>query len=122
MKIQRVSVAFAGIALLLLLGVLLRDRPAGAQEVPAVLRAQVIELVDGGGLVRAQLKVEPDGEVVFRLRDKNGTVRVKLGAGVDGSGLLLANEKTEPGVHILATRTRTFVALQRDRKRRVLRP
>jgi hypothetical protein len=34
----------------------------------------------------------------------------------------LANENTEPGVHILATRTRTFVALQRDRRRRVLRP
>jgi hypothetical protein len=27
---------------------------------------------------------------------------VKLGAGTDGSGLLLANDATEPGVHILA--------------------
>ena len=31
-----------------------------------------------------------------------GTVRVKLGAGKDGSGLLLANDANEPGVHILA--------------------
>jgi hypothetical protein len=116
------AVAPIGIGLLLVLGMLLHERPAQAEAVPAVLRAQAIELVDSRGRVRAQLNVTPDGEAVFRLRDANGVIRVKLGADEAGSGLLLANERAEPGVHILATRTRTSLTLQRGGQRRVLRP
>jgi hypothetical protein len=47
-------------------------------------------------------RVESDGEVVFRLLDDRGTIRVKLGANEEGSGLLLANDATEPGIHLLA--------------------
>src|SRR5687768_9044799 len=67
-----------------------------------VLRGSALELVDEGGTPRARIDVEPGGEVVFRLLDQQGTIRVKLGAGKEGSGLLLANDATEPGVHILA--------------------
>jgi hypothetical protein len=66
-----------------LAAVLLIDRPAGADRprVSSVLRARTIELVDGRGQVRAQIKVErPSREVVLRLRDQDGQVRVKLGA------------------------------------------
>ena len=122
MKIHRLAVAFLSIGLLLLLGVLLHERPADAETVPAVLRAQAIELVDSRGQVRAQLNVESNGEVVFRLRDTNGTIRVKLGASETGSGLLLANERTEVGVQILAQRTATSLTLQRGGRHRVLRP
>lgn len=122
MKIQRFALASISIGLLVLVGVLLRERPADGQAVPALLRAQAIELVDGRGQVRAQLNVSPDGEVVFRLRDENGTIRAKLGADESGSGLLLANNKTEPGVHVLATRARTSLTLWRGGRRRVLRP
>jgi hypothetical protein len=87
-----------------------------------VVRAEAIELVDGSGRVRAQLNVSPDGEVVFRLRDENGTIRAKLGADERGSGLLLLDNKTEPGVHVLATRARTSLTLRRGGHRRVLRP
>ena len=52
--------------------------------------------------MRARLNVEANGEVVFRLLDETGTIRVKLGAGSDGSGLLLANDATEPGIHMVA--------------------
>jgi len=55
-----------------------------------------------GGRIRARLNVEDDGEVVLRLLDQRGTIRVKLGASETGSGLLLANDATEPGVHMLA--------------------
>ncbi|HEY7461005.1 MAG TPA: hypothetical protein VIC59_03915 [Gemmatimonadota bacterium] len=55
------------------------------------------------------LLVEPDGEVAFRLLDQNGTIRVKLGASEDGSGLLLLDETTEPGVHVVARRAGTAV-------------
>lgn len=121
MRIRVPAVALAATALLLLPG-LLRERSAGAQSDPSVLRAERIELVDGRGQVRAQLNVEPGGQVVFRLRDSAGAVRAKLGADEKGSGLLLLNERTEPGVHALATRTRTSVTVRRGAKRRVLRP
>lgn len=56
-------------------------------------RASATELVDGNGQVRAQLNVDDDdGEVVLRLRDADGSIRVKLGASKDGSGLLLLDE------------------------------
>ena len=121
MTIKRLAVTLTALTLALLLGAVLNDRTAHARETQTVLRAQSIELVDDSGKVRAQLNVSPGGEVVFRLRDAKGTIRVKLAASEAGSGLLLANERTEPGVHILAQRT-TSVLLQRGAKRRVLRP
>jgi len=72
-----------------------------------ILKTSALELVDNHGRVRAQLKVEADGEVVFRLRDANGTIRVKLGAGDTGSGLLLLDETTEPAIHMIARRSAT---------------
>jgi hypothetical protein len=76
----------------------------GAPETALVLRGRALALVDEQGQVRARLNIEPDGEVVYRLFDAKGTLRVKLGAGATGSGLLLADEHTEPGVHIIARR------------------
>jgi hypothetical protein len=45
-----------------------------------------------------------------------------FGASEDGSGSLLANEATEPGVHALATRDRTKPTLARGGQRRVITP
>jgi hypothetical protein len=73
----------------------------------AVLRTQRLEIVDAKGRLRSRLNVEPNGEVVFRMTDGSGTIRVKLGADEAGSGLLLLDERTEPGVHIMARRTGT---------------
>jgi hypothetical protein len=121
MKIQFLAGALMG-AGLIVLGVLLQDRPADARAVPAVLRAKTIELVDGRGHWRAQLKVERGGQVVFRLRDQNGIIRTKLGADENGSGLLLLDEQTEPGIHLVASRNGTTATLRRGEKRLVLRP
>jgi hypothetical protein len=118
----RVAIVLAGINIVLLLGLLLDAGPGVAQAVPSVIRAHAIELVDDGGRVRAQLNVEPGGEVVFRMRDADGTVRVKLGASEKGSGLLLLDETTEPGVHVLAQRDGTSLTLKRGDRRHVLRP
>lgn len=73
-----------------------------AQNAAPTLRASAIELVDARGVVRSRLNVEPEGEVVLRLMDRNGTIRVKLGASESGSGLMLADETTQPGVHLIA--------------------
>ena len=88
----------------------------------SVLRAQKIELVDARGVTRARLSTESDGEVVLRLIAANGELRVKLGASNDGSGLLLANAATEPGVHVLAQRTGATLKLQSGERERVLEP
>ena len=92
---------------LVLLIVVLTQGSALTQGDASILRGRGLELVDAAGQVRAQFNVERDGEAVFRLRDANGTIRVKLGAGNDGSGLLLIDETTEPGVHIIARRAAT---------------
>ncbi|MDX6513150.1 MAG: hypothetical protein QOE36_2654 [Gaiellaceae bacterium] len=121
MKVQRLAVVLMGIGFLLLLGLVLRDRPAEAKVVPTVIRARAFELVDGHGRVRAQLNSYGDG-VVFRLRDANGMIRVKLGASPDGSGLFLANETTERGIQLLAMRDETSVVLERGDQRNVIIP
>jgi hypothetical protein len=86
------------------------------------LRATAIELVDEHGRVRAQLNVESNGEAVFRLRDSKGQVRVKLGADGEGSGLLLLDGATEPGIQMLAQSGGTSVTLTKGGQRRVITP
>ncbi|HUG15916.1 MAG TPA: hypothetical protein VMM78_12975, partial [Thermomicrobiales bacterium] len=70
------------------------------------------------------INVEPNGEVVLRLLDRNGTIRVKLGASETGSGLVLLDEQTEPGVHIRARRAGTTSLTLRGGpgQERVIRP
>jgi len=104
---QRLAIVVTIVNLVLLLVVLSHDRAVVAQGNAPVLRGQGLELVDAAGQVRAQFSIESDGEVLFRMRDAAGTIRVKLGAGDSGSGLLLIDETTEPGVQIIARRSAT---------------
>jgi len=76
----------------------------GAKADPPTVRARAVELIDARGTVRGQWTVEPDGEVVLRLRDQQGAIRVKLGASAGGSGLVLLDETTAPGVQVIARR------------------
>ena len=97
-------------------------------EPDPVLRGQALELVDAAGQIRSRLNVEKDGQVIFRLLDQRGTIRVKLGAGVDGSGLVLLDEHTEPGIHLVARREAqgdqraTSVTLRSGERSRTLTP
>jgi hypothetical protein len=104
---SRLAIVVTVVNLVLLAVLLSHDRAAVAQDDPSVLRGRSLELVDAKGQVRAEFKVEPDGEALFRMRDSAGAIRVKLGAGDDGSGLLLIDETTEPGVQIIARRAAT---------------
>lgn len=69
------------------------------------------EVVDDSGKKRASIKIEPGGEVVFRLMDKTGTIRVKMGAGEDGSGLVLLDDQTNPRMHALAKKSSTTLTI-----------
>ncbi len=104
MKMQRFALGLLALNLVFLALLFTRERASASQTIEPVLRARTLELVDAQGKVRSRLNVEPGGEVVFRLLDQTGTIRVKLGAGKDGSGLVLNDETTEPGVHIVARR------------------
>jgi hypothetical protein len=87
------------INLVLLLVVFAQTGRTTVQQVPQTIRARAFELVDDRGQVRAPLNVEPGREVVLRLLDAKGTIRIKLGASAHGSALLLLDEATEPAVH-----------------------
>jgi hypothetical protein len=123
MNALRIAAALSAVNLAILTGGSLQARPAGAQGGEDVLRGRAIELVDERGKIRAKLDVEPGGEVVFRLLDQEGTIRVKLGAGKEGSGLLLANDATEPGVHILAKANGSSIkVVNKDGRERLITP
>ena len=104
MKMQRVALVLLVANLALLALVLTRQGASAAQAIEPILRVRTLELLDSQGRVRSRLNVESDGEVVFRLFDQTGTIRVKLGASESGSGLLLTDETTAPGVQVLARR------------------
>ena len=119
----QVGVMLSAFNAILLLGGLAQARPSPVRAGGDVLRGRILELVDQNGRTRARLNVEPGGEVVFRLLDQQGTIRVKLGAADDGSGLLLANDATEPGVHILAKATGSSLKLaNKDGRERLITP
>jgi hypothetical protein len=123
MNTLRIAVALGALNLAILVGAGVQTRAAGAQGGEDILRGRALELVDEGGKPRARIDVESNGEVVFRLLDQEGTIRVKLGAGKDGSGLLLANDATEPGVHILAKATGSSIkVVNKDGRERVIAP
>jgi hypothetical protein len=96
------NLALGALNAALLSFLLTQGRPAVTQASPEVLQAQRIGLLDSDGYIRAQLRVEERGDTVFRMRDAKGEIRMKLGASGTGSGLLLNNGATEPGVHVLA--------------------
>jgi hypothetical protein len=122
MKIQGPFLALVTVLFVLLVIVVVRDRPAEAKGPPGIVRARGLEIVDARGRVRATLKSYADGQVVLKFSDSNGLLRAKLGAGATGSGIVLADETTEPGIHILASRDGTWVSLQRGEQRRVITP
>ena len=100
--------------------------PGGAGPVPQdVVRASEFQLVNDDGAVVAQLYLGEDGSGNVRLRDTSGTVRVKLGVDVDGSGLILfdGEDDPEPGVWAASDDKGTRITLAEDgEKDRVLKP
>lgn len=126
---EKTTQALLAIIALLLLAHLVRPThfPAPAvgatEQVPAVLRAQAIELVNKQGQVVAQLFLGEDGSGNLRLRDASGTVRAKLGATAQGAGLLLLDKDVEPALWLLSNESGTSLTLaEKGKDKKVFKP
>lgn len=99
---HRLVIGLIAVPMLLIVLVTAQAGPRGGPQ--DVLRGRALQLIDARGQVRATLDVDETGEVLLRLRDRNGAIRVKLGAAEHGSGLLLVDDAAEPAVQIIARR------------------
>ena len=109
--------AFATSVTNLILIIFIGARPA--KENFDKITVKEFEMVDENGKMRASIKAESNGEVVFRLKDKRGIIRVKMGASEDGSALVLLDKDTHPGVFVMAKRdTSSITITSKDGKRR----
>ncbi|MBA4852271.1 hypothetical protein [Emticicia sp. BO119] len=115
MKNQRLPLLISAFNLLLILFIAAKP----SQENFDKIRVKEFELVDKAGIKRASLKTENDGSVIMRMIDKTGTIRIKLGADENGSGLVMLNNSTEVGFHAVAKKEKTTLVLaDKDGKKR----
>lgn len=108
MKNQRMPLLLSLFNLILVLFIAAKP----SQENFEKITVKEFELLDKTGVKRASFKTEADGTVMMRLMDKTGTIRVKLGADDNGSGLVLLNSATEVGLHALAKKEGTKLVLE----------
>lgn len=136
MKTQRLCVALTCVNVVAVSLTLSRPRQtAEARDIPNVLRAQALEIVDNHGRVRAEIKVLPaqpdlklgDGTVgypeavQFRLISSQGAPNVKLVATEDGSGQVLGGQSSY--VQILARGSDPSIkVLNKDGRQQVIKP
>jgi hypothetical protein len=93
MRTHRFAFALTVVNVLAMVAFWSQQQIGRAQSGPDILRAKGLEIVDDRGLVRAQIIVQPNnGGVLFRLIDEKQKPLVKLGAGADGSGLMLTGD------------------------------
>ena len=125
MKTERFSIGLTVFNLLILVSVMSRAHSAATPEVPAVLRAHALEIVDEQGRVRAMIKVfpgdptikMPDGTtgypetVLLRLINSKGAPTVKIAATEDGSAVSFAGESNPSDIQLLARGTTTSIKL-----------
>lgn len=108
---------------------------ASTRDVPAVLRAHALEIVDAGGRVRASISVFPenpnvlwDGKpypetVLLRLSTADGRPNVKLAASKKGSSLVIGGEADPTYIQVLADGGQsTLKLINSDNTERVIKP
>ena len=116
MRTPRLLLVLTVLNLVLLCYQLLQPRAAVARslDVPPVLRARALEIVDARGRVRASLAVYPEDStvtwkgkpypetVLLRLITADGRPNVKLGASRMGAALVVGGEADPTYVQVLA--------------------
>jgi hypothetical protein len=99
------------------------ETEAVIEEVPAVLRAQEIQLVNKQGKAVVHLFLGEGGGGNIRLRSGDGTIRAKFGATDAGSGLILFDKETEPAVLMATNQDGTRVTLaEKGKEKKVITP
>jgi hypothetical protein len=134
-NLQRLTIILTAFNLIFLAFGLAQLRPAVAQEVAPVLRGRALEIVDGQGRVRAEIKVlpaqptvkMPDGTtgypetVQLRLISSQNSPHVKLGTTEDGAGHVLGGEKGY--TQLLSRSTDPFIKIvTKDGRERTIKP
>lgn len=126
MRSNKLVAVLTVVNLALLVTLLIGAAPTNPTDVvaPSVVRAHAIEPVDAEGNVRAQMFLGTDGGGNIRLRAPNGEVRVKIGATVNGGGLMFADNNTEPAVLLRAGDKAgpNLTLTAADKKQRVIAP
>ena len=122
MRPQKSTIVLIVINAVLLFCIGAQSKRDAQQDVQSIVRARAIELVDDRGRVRASLNVAENGEAVFRLRDENEVIRLKLGASEQGSALLLLDNSTNPALHVLARTKTTMTVKDKDGQMREFAP
>lgn len=108
---------------------------AATNDVPAVIRARALEIVDDRGKVRASISVIPEDPkvvwngkpypeiVLLRLMSPDGRPNVKLGATRLGSGLVIGGESNPTYVQVKAEGGESTVKLiDKNGRERVIEP
>jgi hypothetical protein len=142
MKTQRflVALCFMNLALFAVIATQWRTAQAQSREVPSVLRAQKLEIVDAQGRVRAAIQVLPSGParradgsseggriypetVILRLIDTNGRPIVKIAGSHDGASLSFVGEADETNVILKAEGEESSLQLnQKAGRHRTVKP
>jgi hypothetical protein len=97
-----------------------RGAPVTA-DVPSVIRARSLQIIDDRGHIRASLEVLPGSDTsILRLSDANGRPEVKLAASEKGSGLSIVGATDENYVVVSAEEAPVIRALVAGKERRLL--
>lgn len=137
MKGQRILVVLTALNLGIFCYQLVQPRLgfAATADVPPVVRARALEIIDDRGRVRASLSVLPEDPkviwngkpypetVLLRLITADGRPNVKLGASKSGAGLLIGGESNPTYVQVLADGGLSTVKLiNKDGVERLIKP
>jgi len=137
MKSQRILVVLTALNLGIFCYQLAQPRLgiAATADVPPVIRARALEIVDDRGRIRASLSVLPEDPkaiwngkpypetVLLRLITADGRPNVKIGASKSGSGLLIGGEADPTYVQVKAEDGQSTVKLiNKDGVERLIKP
>lgn len=123
MKTHKFLSVLTVINLVLLIVLLMQARPAVASDIPRVIRAHALEIIDDHGKVRASVSVFPENRkvkwkgkpypetVLLRLITADGRPNVKLSASNTGAALVIGGESDPTYVQLLAEDGETTVKL-----------
>jgi hypothetical protein len=137
MKTERLLTILTAVNLVLLGYQVVQPHSARAStaDVPAVLRARALEIVDGQGRIRASIAVLPEDPrviwkgkpypetVLLRLISPEGRPNVKLGASQMGSALLIGGQSNPTYIQVLAEGGESTIKLiNKDGAERLIKP